>query len=136
MATRGPATRARADRAHGIEPTHDVGRIEHRLALRLVQVTLEDDEDDAVDGILGTAVDVAKNRRGAEQRRQILHLAGLAGVHGGTRDERFIHPAAQLEDRERAVLGYCTVPYRDEYDGIDMKRGYEEMAPRPSPAVP
>jgi ectoine hydroxylase-related dioxygenase (phytanoyl-CoA dioxygenase family) len=29
-----------------------------------------------------------------------------------------------LTDRERAVLGYCSVPYDDEFNGIDMKRGY------------
>lgn len=29
-----------------------------------------------------------------------------------------------LTDREKAVLGYCSVPYDNEVDGIDMKRGY------------
>lgn len=31
----------------------------------------------------------------------------------------------QLSDSERAVLGFCSVPYDDETRGIDMKRGYE-----------
>ncbi|MCV6592320.1 MAG: phytanoyl-CoA dioxygenase family protein [Silicimonas sp.] len=31
----------------------------------------------------------------------------------------------QLDDRMRAVLGYCSVPYDDETRGIDMKRGYD-----------
>ena len=31
----------------------------------------------------------------------------------------------QLTDREKAVLGYCSVPYDDETFGIDMKRGYD-----------
>lgn len=31
----------------------------------------------------------------------------------------------QLSDRERAVMGYCSVPYDDEARGIDMKRSYE-----------
>ncbi len=31
----------------------------------------------------------------------------------------------QLSDREKAVMGYCSVPYDDETRGIDMKRGYD-----------
>jgi ectoine hydroxylase-related dioxygenase (phytanoyl-CoA dioxygenase family) len=31
----------------------------------------------------------------------------------------------QLTDRQRAVLGFCSVPYDDETYGIDMKRSYE-----------
>lgn len=31
----------------------------------------------------------------------------------------------QLTDRQRAVMGYCSVPYDDEMRGIDMKRGYD-----------
>lgn len=30
-----------------------------------------------------------------------------------------------LTDREKAVLGYCSVPYDNEVYGIDMKRGYQ-----------
>jgi ectoine hydroxylase-related dioxygenase (phytanoyl-CoA dioxygenase family) len=30
----------------------------------------------------------------------------------------------QLSDRQRAVLGFCSVPYDDESRGIDMKRSY------------
>ncbi|WP_447597831.1 phytanoyl-CoA dioxygenase family protein [Nitrospira sp. Nam80] len=30
----------------------------------------------------------------------------------------------RLSDREKAVLGYCSVPYDNEHFGIDMKRGY------------
>lgn len=29
-----------------------------------------------------------------------------------------------LTDREKAILGYCSVPYDNEFYGIDMKRGY------------
>lgn len=31
----------------------------------------------------------------------------------------------QLSDRDRAVLGYCARPLRDEQAGIDFKKGYE-----------
>ena len=31
----------------------------------------------------------------------------------------------QMSPRERAVMGYCSVPYDDETCGIDMKRSYE-----------
>ncbi len=31
----------------------------------------------------------------------------------------------QLTDRQKAVLGFCSVPYDDESFGIDMKRSYE-----------
>jgi ectoine hydroxylase-related dioxygenase (phytanoyl-CoA dioxygenase family) len=31
----------------------------------------------------------------------------------------------QLTDRQRAVMGYCSVPYDDETFGIDMKRSYD-----------
>jgi ectoine hydroxylase-related dioxygenase (phytanoyl-CoA dioxygenase family) len=31
----------------------------------------------------------------------------------------------QLTDRQRAVMGYCSVPYDDEKIGIDMKRSYD-----------
>ncbi len=33
----------------------------------------------------------------------------------------------QLSDSERAVLGFCSVPYDDEVHGIDMKRGYDQL---------
>ena len=36
----------------------------------------------------------------------------------------------QLDDRQRAVLGYCSVPYDDETCGIDMKRSYELLPNR------
>ena len=29
-----------------------------------------------------------------------------------------------LTDREKSVLGFCSVPYDNEFNGIDMKRGY------------
>ncbi len=35
------------------------------------------------------------------------------------------HIYDQLTDRQRAVMGYCSVPYDDETYGIDMKRGYD-----------
>jgi len=31
----------------------------------------------------------------------------------------------ELTDSEKAVLGFCSVPYHDEAAGIDMKRGYD-----------
>jgi ectoine hydroxylase-related dioxygenase (phytanoyl-CoA dioxygenase family) len=31
----------------------------------------------------------------------------------------------ELSDSEKAVLGFCSVPYHDETTGIDMKRGYD-----------
>ena len=31
----------------------------------------------------------------------------------------------QWTDRQKAVLGFCSVPYEDETFGIDMKRSYE-----------
>ena len=31
----------------------------------------------------------------------------------------------QLSDRQRSVMGYCSVPYDDETTGIDMKRSYD-----------
>ena len=35
------------------------------------------------------------------------------------------HIYAELSHSEKAVLGYCSVPYLDETEGIDMKRGYD-----------
>ena len=32
-----------------------------------------------------------------------------------------------LTDSQKAVLGFCSVPWRDETEGIDMKRGYDEL---------
>jgi len=32
-----------------------------------------------------------------------------------------------LSDSQRAVLGFCSVPYLDERQGIDMKRGYDQL---------
>ncbi|MEO0524807.1 MAG: phytanoyl-CoA dioxygenase family protein [Pseudomonadota bacterium] len=34
------------------------------------------------------------------------------------------HIYDQLSDRQRSVMGYCSVPYDDETYGIDMKRNY------------
>ena len=36
----------------------------------------------------------------------------------------------QLTPSEKAVLGYCSVPYDDETYGIDMKRGYDLLPKR------
>lgn len=33
----------------------------------------------------------------------------------------------KLTDKQKAILGFCSVPYNDEYDGIDMKRGYDKL---------
>ncbi len=36
----------------------------------------------------------------------------------------------RLTDEQRAVLGYCSLPYDDETVGIDMKRGYDLLPQR------
>lgn len=33
----------------------------------------------------------------------------------------------KLNDKQKAILGFCSVPYNDEYEGIDMKRGYDKL---------
>jgi ectoine hydroxylase-related dioxygenase (phytanoyl-CoA dioxygenase family) len=35
---------------------------------------------------------------------------------------------SQLSDEERSILGYCSIPPRDEMDRIDIKAGYEILA--------
>lgn len=32
-----------------------------------------------------------------------------------------------LTDKERTILGFCSIPYNNESQGIDMKRGYESL---------
>ena len=34
----------------------------------------------------------------------------------------------KLSDKEKAVLGFCSIPYSDETEGVDMKRGYDSLA--------
>ena len=36
----------------------------------------------------------------------------------------------KLTPSQRAVMGFCSVPYNTEMDGIDMKRGYEHLPVR------
>jgi len=36
----------------------------------------------------------------------------------------------RLSDAEKAVIGYCSIPSRDEYDRIDIKGGYEILPQR------
>jgi len=36
----------------------------------------------------------------------------------------------RLTPSQKAVLGYCSIPYVDEMQGIDMKRGYDSLAER------
>jgi len=36
----------------------------------------------------------------------------------------------QLTDSQRAILGFCSIPARDETTGIDLKCGYESLLPR------
>lgn len=36
----------------------------------------------------------------------------------------------RLSDEQRAVLGFCSMPYDDESAGIDMKRGYDDLPER------
>jgi ectoine hydroxylase-related dioxygenase (phytanoyl-CoA dioxygenase family) len=38
----------------------------------------------------------------------------------------------QLNDNEKAVLGYCARPFADESEGIDFKTGYDRLKPRVS----
>ena len=38
----------------------------------------------------------------------------------------------RLTPPEKAVLGFCSLPYANEMEGIDMKRGYDSLAPRVS----
>ncbi|MGH9320208.1 MAG: phytanoyl-CoA dioxygenase family protein [Vicinamibacteria bacterium] len=33
----------------------------------------------------------------------------------------------RLTPRQKAVLGYCTIPYNDESEGIDMRHGYDVL---------
>lgn len=35
----------------------------------------------------------------------------------------------QLSDSQKAVLGFCSIPHRDETEGIDLKRGYGSLLP-------
>ena len=32
-----------------------------------------------------------------------------------------------LSDQQKAVLGFCSIPYGDESEGVDMRRGYEAL---------
>jgi Phytanoyl-CoA dioxygenase (PhyH) len=34
----------------------------------------------------------------------------------------------RLNRKQKAVLGFCSLPYNDETEGIDMKRGYETLS--------
>lgn len=36
---------------------------------------------------------------------------------------------AQLTDEEKAVMGFCSVPPNDEFEGIDIKTGYDSLRP-------
>ena len=33
----------------------------------------------------------------------------------------------RLSDEQKAVLGFCSIPWNTEYEGIDLKRGYEKL---------
>jgi len=33
----------------------------------------------------------------------------------------------KLTDSQKAILGFCSIPYNDETEGIDMKRGYQSL---------
>ncbi|MFP4002372.1 MAG: phytanoyl-CoA dioxygenase family protein [Alphaproteobacteria bacterium] len=35
----------------------------------------------------------------------------------------------QLTESQRAILGFCSIPARDETTGIDLKRGYDDLLP-------
>jgi ectoine hydroxylase-related dioxygenase (phytanoyl-CoA dioxygenase family) len=34
---------------------------------------------------------------------------------------------SELSDKQKAILGFCSVPYNHEGEGIDLKRGYETL---------
>ena len=34
---------------------------------------------------------------------------------------------SKMTAKEKAILGFCSLPYNDESEGIDMKRGYESL---------
>ena len=33
----------------------------------------------------------------------------------------------QLTDEQKSIMGFCSIPYRDETHGIDMKRGFDDL---------
>ena len=33
----------------------------------------------------------------------------------------------RLSDKQKAVLGFCSIPWNTEYEGIDLKRGYDKL---------
>jgi hypothetical protein len=35
----------------------------------------------------------------------------------------------RLDERQKAVMGYCSLPWNDETEGVDMKRGYNSLLP-------
>ena len=35
----------------------------------------------------------------------------------------------KLTDSQKAILGFCSMPNKDETTGIDMKRGYDSLLP-------
>jgi hypothetical protein len=39
---------------------------------------------------------------------------------------------ARLTSSQKAVLGFCSMPFAHEFEGIDMKRGYEELPDEPA----
>jgi ectoine hydroxylase-related dioxygenase (phytanoyl-CoA dioxygenase family) len=36
----------------------------------------------------------------------------------------------KLTDSQKAILGFCSIPYNTEYEGIDLKRGYDKLLSR------
>lgn len=34
----------------------------------------------------------------------------------------------KLTDNQKAILGFCSIPYNSESDGVDMKKGYESLS--------
>jgi hypothetical protein len=41
----------------------------------------------------------------------------------------------RLTPRQKAVLGFCAIPYNDESEGIDMRRGYDSLDLEESPVA-
>lgn len=35
----------------------------------------------------------------------------------------------KLTDNQKAMLGFCSIPYANEQEGVDKKRGYDKLLP-------
>jgi ectoine hydroxylase-related dioxygenase (phytanoyl-CoA dioxygenase family) len=37
----------------------------------------------------------------------------------------------KLSEKQKAVLGFCSIPFNNEFEGIDLKRGYDKLPENP-----